>query len=206
MDEKGHWEQVYKTKPSTGVSWYRPHLDYSLRLIQQVAPDPSSNIIDVGAGSSTLVDDLLSRGYSRLTLLDLSASALAISRARLGAAADGLKWIASGISEAVLPSHQYDVWHDRAVFHFLVDESQRRAYLEQLRYALKPHGYLVLGTFGANGPEKCSGLPVRRYSLEAMQGALGADFRLTDSATESHATPAGGTQQFQYGVFQRSAD
>jgi len=202
-DPRSHWQTVYQTKPRDSVSWYRPHLETSLRLITQAAPDVSAAILDAGAGHSTLADDLLARGYRHLTLVDLSAAALEQVRARLGAAADGLHWLAADITAAALPQSAYDVWHDRAVFHFLTDAAQRAAYLRQLRHALKPGGHLVLATFGAAGPERCSGLPVQRYDAPAQQRALGEGFTLLESLVEPHHTPGGGVQPFQYGLFRR---
>ncbi|HSW12027.1 MAG TPA: class I SAM-dependent methyltransferase [Solimonas sp.] len=202
-ERQQHWESVYQMKASDGVSWYRPHLETSLRLLAQVAPDREAAVIDVGAGSSTLVDDLLALGYRRLSLLDLSATALEVAKRRLGASAAGLQWIAGDIAEAELPSATYDVWHDRAVFHFLTTEAQRTAYLRQLNHALKPGGHLILATFGPQGPEKCSGLHVERYDAQAQQTVLGAGYRLVESLSELHRSPAGSLQQFQYGLFRR---
>lgn len=198
-----HWEKVYRTKASREVSWYRPHLETSLRWIRRHAPDLSASVIDVGAGSSTLADDLLATGYSALTLLDISEAALAVTKTRLGDAAGAVQWICGNVNEVVLPRQAYDVWHDRAVFHFLVEEGQRAAYLQQLSQALKRDGLLVLATFGADGPQRCSGLPVRRYDAAAMSEALGPDYVLQDQSQELHATPSGATQAFQYGVFRR---
>jgi SAM-dependent methyltransferase len=199
---RGHWETVYRTRPGDGVSWYRPHLETSLRLIAEAAPDHAAAILDAGAGRSTLADDLLARGYRKLTLVDLSAAALEQARTRLGATAAELRWLAADITEAALPEATYDVWHDRAVFHFLTTEAQRAAYLRQLRRALKPGGHLVLATFGAAGPQRCSGLDVMRYDTQAQQQVLGQDFHLRESLIELHQTPGGSVQPFQYGLFQ----
>jgi SAM-dependent methyltransferase len=202
---QAHWETVYRTKARDAVSWYRPHLETSLRLIQQVAPDRSSALVDIGAGASTLADDLLALGYHDLTLVDLSDAALQMTRDRLGAQASAIRWIVGDITALEFPEAAFAVWHDRAVFHFLVDDAPRAAYLKQLRHALQPGGHVVLATFGADGPERCSGLPVRRYDLPAMQAALGNGFTPVEGLTEMHDTPSGGRQAFQYGVFRRES-
>ncbi|MDP9140066.1 MAG: class I SAM-dependent methyltransferase [Pseudomonadota bacterium] len=202
---EAHWEQVYRTKAHDAVSWYRPHLETSLRLISQVAPAESASVIDIGGGESTLPDDLIARGYRSLTVLDLSQAALEASRLRIGDKASALTWITGDITSVVLPEHAYDVWHDRAVFHFMATAAEREAYLAQLHRALRPGGYLVLATFGLQGPEKCSGLAVSRYDAAAIQTVLGPRFTLMESLIETHLTPAGASQQFQYGLFRQSA-
>jgi len=202
-DNRDHWETVYRTKTRDGVSWYRPHLETSLRLITQAAPDVSAAILDAGSGSSTLADDVLARGYRRLTLVDLSAAALEQTRTRLGDSAVEVQCLPGDIAAVPLSPAAYDLWHDRAVFHFLTAPEQRTAYLRQLRHALRPGGHLVLATFGAAGPQRCSGLDVMRYDAAAQQRALGEDFTLLESLVEPHHTPGGSVQQFQYGLFRR---
>jgi SAM-dependent methyltransferase len=178
------------------VSWYRSHLERSLAFIDEVAPDRDAAIVDVGGGESTLVDDLLARGYRDVTVLDIAASAIERARKRLGEAAARVRWLEADITTAELPAHRFDVWHDRAVFHFLTDPAQRAAYVRQVLRAVRPGGHVVVATFGPEGPEKCSGLPVQRYDAPALHGEFGAAFRMIDSAVELHLTPAGATQQF----------
>lgn len=202
-DLQRHWQTVYETRAVDSVSWYRPHLETSLRLLELAAPDRAAAVIDAGAGSSTLVDDLLTHGYRNLTLLDLSRAALEQTQARLGENSKTLIWVAEDLLTTTFPEKAYDVWHDRAVFHFLTAEEQRVAYLRQLRHALKPGGHVILGTFGAEGPTRCSGLEIARYDAAGQQCALGETFELRESLSELHQTPSGGVQQFQYGLFRR---
>jgi 2-polyprenyl-3-methyl-5-hydroxy-6-metoxy-1,4-benzoquinol methylase len=202
MDRREHWENVYRTKQPTEMSWYSPHLQDSLRLIREVAP-PASRIIDVGGGASTLVDDLLDAGYAKLTVLDISEAALDSARARLKDRATSVTWRCADVTAERLPGVTYDVWHDRAVFHFLTDESDRRAYVRTLRRALSPSGHVVIGTFALNGPERCSGLDVVRYDAIGLQRELGEDFVLTASEEPVHVTPAGKEQRFVLCRFER---
>ncbi|BDU22249.1 class I SAM-dependent methyltransferase [Dyella sp. GSA-30] len=201
-DRQHHWESVYQTKAADTVSWYRPHLERSLALIERVAPNRDTAIFDVGGGASTLVDDLLARGYRDLSVLDLSAEALNMARHRLGASADQVIWQVADLLDAPLPAARYDVWHDRAVFHFLVEAEQRAAYVRQLTHALKPGGYAVVATFGIAGPTKCSGLKTAHYDVPGLAQTLGDDFRLLDALSEEHRTPSGTTQSFLYALFQ----
>jgi len=196
MDTKAHWEKVYTTKAADAVSWYRAHLEKSLELITRAAPDPAAAILDVGGGESTLVDDLLARGYSNVTVLDVSQTAFDVTKKRLGSAAEQVRWLVADITEADLDASAYDVWHDRAVFHFLTAESQRAAYVQQVVRAVKPGGHVIVSTFGPEGPTKCSGLDVRRYDAESLHTQFGARFQLMESSHELHETPFGTTQQF----------
>src|SRR5215471_17791354 len=173
MDAKSRWEDIYGAKAANAVSWYRSHLDTSLAFIEHAGAGPSAAIIDVGGGESTLVDDLLERGYENLTVLDISTTALEETKKRLGANADRIHWIAGDVTEAELPEHAYDIWHDRAVFHFLTPPTQRAAYVRQASRSLKPGGYLIVATFAANGPSRCSGLKVVRYTAESLAQELG---------------------------------
>lgn len=198
MNLQTHWETVYRTKNTEQVSWYAPHLEISLQLIQQLAPERSSAILDVGAGASTLVDDLLSAGYQHLDVLDISCQALSISQQRLGIRAQQVRWWSESVLDAGLPSAHYDVWHDRAVFHFLTEEKHRRQYVQQVLRAVKPGGSVVMATFGTEGPLQCSGLDVMRYDAVSLHGEFGRKFRLLDSLTVNHHTPVGKTQQFLY--------
>ena len=200
---KEHWEKVYTGKSPQSVSWFQPSAETSLRLIRQAAP-PTAAIIDVGGGASTLADGLLDAGYRRLTVLDLAGSALAAAQARLGARAAEVKWIESSILDAPLPRHAYDVWHDRAVFHFLTDPAERAAYVRQVLHALRPGGHVIVASFAEDGPEKCSGLPVMRYRPDALHAEFGAPFTLLRHERETHLTPAGANQQFVYCYCRRS--
>jgi SAM-dependent methyltransferase len=198
MLNKEHWEQVYQTKTATSVSWYAPHLELSLRLIERAAGGLDARIIDVGGGASTLVDDLVERGYRAVTVLDLSEKALAVAKARIGARAMGVTWVAADATTAELPEAHYDVWHDRAVFHFLTDAGARRRYVANVRRSVKPGGHVIVATFGPQGPERCSGLDVARYDADALHGEFGAGFLKVDSVREVHTTPWGTEQEFVY--------
>jgi len=198
MDLKSHWEKVYTTKGPESVSWYRAHLETSLALIERGAEARLAAIIDVGGGESTLVDDLLLRGYKNLTLLDVSHTAIEVTKKRLGSAAEGVRWLVGDILEIELPPQAYDLWHDRAVFHFLTTPVQRLAYVRQVTRAVKPGGHVIIGTFGSEGPTRCSGLEVMRYDAESLHREFGRQFRLVESSRELHQTPSGTTQQFLY--------
>jgi 2-polyprenyl-3-methyl-5-hydroxy-6-metoxy-1,4-benzoquinol methylase len=198
MDETQHWNTVYKTKAPDAVSWYAPHLDTSLALIDKTAGSTAAAIIDVGGGEATLVDDLLARGYDDVTVLDISQAAIDVARQRVGNAGGKVDWRVADITEAALPESRYDVWHDRAVFHFLTRPEQRQAYVRQVARAMRPGGSVIVATFGPEGPTKCSGLDIVRYDAAALHDQFGARFRLIDSTVELHTTPFGTTQQFVY--------
>jgi len=198
MDTQTHWEKIYAQKAPDQVSWYRPHLEASLALIEQAGAGPSSSIIDVGAGESTLVDDLLARGYSNLTVLDISRVAIAASRKRLSDAAKRVCWLVADITQAELEPAAYDVWHDRAVFHFLTTVADRRAYVRQVVRSVRRGGHVIISAFGTEGPTRCSGLEVVRYDAESLHAEFGANFRLISSSRQLHETPFGTTQQFLY--------
>ena len=198
MDTKTHWDKVYTTKAPDAVSWYRAHLETSLALIERAVDARSASIIDVGGGESTLVDDLLLRGYKNVTVLDVSQSAIGLTKRRLGAAAEQVRWLVADITKIELELGAYDLWHDRAVFHFLTDREQRTAYVRQVARSVKPGGHIIVSTFGPEGPTKCSGLEVMRYDAESLHREFGARFRLIESSKEVHHTPFGTTQQFLY--------
>lgn len=202
---KQHWEQVYATKATDAVSWFQPQAATSLKLIQQTGIATTDAIIDVGGGASTLVDGLLANGFSNLSVLDLSGAALAASRARLTVQADAVRWIEADITQVSLPAQHYAVWHDRAVFHFLVDAADRAAYRKTLLNALQLHGQVIIATFAENGPVQCSGLPIRRYRADELHAELGDSFALVNSYTEEHSTPSGAIQQFVYVHLRRVA-
>ncbi len=196
-DRRQHWETVYRNKAADQVSWFQLHAASSLRLIAGCA-GRDAEIIDVGGGASVLVDDLLDAGYRHLTVLDLAESALAASRERLGARAQPVQWIAGDVTRAELPAARYDVWHDRAVFHFLTDPADRARYVAQVLKSVKPGGHVIVAAFGPGGPLQCSGLEVMRYAPDALHAEFGMPFRLLGHETEIHHTPAGQEQEFVY--------
>lgn len=202
LDRSAHWEQVYRTKRADEVSWFQAEARLSRHLIERVAPDRSARIIDVGGGASTLVDGLLAAGYRHLTVLDISPAALAIARARLGNAAGAINWIVGDVLAAPFAPASFDVWHDRAVFHFLTKSAERDDYVAQVRAAVKPSGHVLVATFAEDGPQRCSGLDVVRYSPERLHGAFGSAFALVESRREVHTTPSGARQAFTYCVCQ----
>jgi len=197
-----HWDHVYATKPPTEVSWYQPRPERSLALIRSAAPDVSASILDVGGGASHLVDELLSAGYLDLTVLDISQTALSRSKERLGRLADKVSWIAADITQWT-PHRTWDVWHDRAVFHFLTAAKDQDAYIAALIAGTKPGSVAVMSTFSLEGPERCSGLPVQRYSPTTLAARIGDRFEFVSGASESHTTPWGSTQNFAYAVLRR---
>jgi 2-polyprenyl-3-methyl-5-hydroxy-6-metoxy-1,4-benzoquinol methylase len=196
-DRHDHWETVYRTKAPDEVSWYQPSLAVSLRLIADCELPKTAAVIDIGGGASTLADHLLGEGFVDVSVLDLAETALARARARLGKAGDAVTWIADDIT-TWQPPQKYDLWHDRAVFHFLTDPADRLAYRRTLAAALKPRGHVVIATFALEGPERCSGLPVQRYNATSLAAELGAAFELVDSEDERHQTPGGAIQAFTY--------
>jgi 2-polyprenyl-3-methyl-5-hydroxy-6-metoxy-1,4-benzoquinol methylase len=198
VDAKAHWEKVYATKEPETVSWYRPHLETSLALIERAAAGYSASIIDVGGGESTLVDDLLARGYENITVLDVSQTAIDVTKKRLGLAEEQIHWLVADVTDAQLEPRAYDVWHDRAVFHFLTASKHRAAYVRQVGHAVKPGGHVIVSTFGPEGPTKCSGLDVVRYDAESLHEQFGVRFHLVESSKELHRTPFGTTQQFMF--------
>lgn len=198
---KTHWHDVYTDKEPTDVSWYQPVPSKSLQLIRATGVVPSAAILDAGGGASTLVDNLLAEGYTDISVLDVSGVALERSQARLGELAKDVHWIESDVT-TFAPSRRYAVWHDRAVFHFLTDADERAAYIDVLGKALQPGAHLLIATFGPEGPERCSGLPVQRYDSVALEELLGTQFRLGGHELEMHETPSGSTQQFLYSWWQ----
>ena len=201
-DRHQHWEGIYRSRTADQVGWFQPAAASSLRLIKESA-SPDAHVIDVGGGASVLVDGLLDAGYRNLTVLDLAESALAASRARLGAHAASVEWIAGDITRVELPAARYDVWHDRAVFHFLTDPGDRARYVAQVLKSVKPGGNVIVATFGPGGPLQCAGLDVVRYAPEALHAEFGAPFRLLGHETEIHRTPTGGEQEYVYCYFRR---
>lgn len=198
MDTQAHWAQVYATKAATAVSWYQERPALSLEFIQSAGIHPNAAIIDVGAGPSTLVDHLLAADYSDITLLDISAAALDVAKTRIGSQAAQLRWLVGDVTTFPFEPHRYDVWHDRAVFHFLTDPVQQQRYVEQVLRAIKPGGHVIVATFALDGPDQCSGLPTTRYDATSLHAAFGNPFTLIRAANETHHTPWGREQRFVY--------
>ena len=198
MSGKEHWQAVYSEKSSDKVSWYRPRLDQSLDFIRSCGLEQRQRFVDVGGGTSTLVDDLLHAGFSNLAVIDLAEAALMTTRDRLGDRAVTVDWIVGDVTAPLLPDDSVDFWHDRAVFHFLTEHSARDAYLAQVLRCVKPGGHVLVATFGLDGPEKCSGLPVARYDSKGIHTVFGGDFDKVGDAREQHETPWGDVQSFVY--------
>lgn len=199
-----HWNGVYESKAENEVSWFQETAATSLELLSFPGISRESAILDVGGGASRLVDTLLDNGYTNISVLDISAAALATARSRLGPRAGQVRWFEGDITRWV-PPEQFDVWHDRAVLHFLTAAEDRAAYLGILKKALRRGGLVVIATFDLDGPEKCSGLPVQRYSPETLATLLGSDFESAGSKAEVHATPWGSGQKFQFSRFRRKS-
>jgi 2-polyprenyl-3-methyl-5-hydroxy-6-metoxy-1,4-benzoquinol methylase len=201
-DRQAHWQNVYATKAEKEVSWFQENPTPSLDLIAATGIRRDADIIDVGGGASRLVDSLLERGFHRIAILDLSANALGEAKKRLGRRADEIDWIAADVTSWE-PSSTYDLWHDRAAFHFLTEAADRDAYVVRLKKAVRASGNVIIATFAADGPERCSGLPIVRYDPEAVASALGPEFDLVESRRHDHITPGGNTQRFQFSRFFR---
>lgn len=199
---KRHWQQVYKTKDARLVGWYAPRLETSLAYISRYAA-PDTPVYDIGGGASTLADDLLEAGYKNITVLDISEAALLVAQKRLGAAAGNINWITGDIIRLALPPQSCALWHDRAVFHFLADEQDKKRYVTAMEHALRPGGHIIIATFGPDGPKECSGLPTVRYDANALAETFGQNFALCESQFATHATPFQTKQQFQYACFKR---
>jgi len=203
---KQHWEEVYSNKESTEVSWYQQHPERSLELIKATGIDASASIIDIGGGASTLIDCLLAAGYQNLSVLDIAHGAIEQAKARLARSmaewANKVEWIEQDITKFVA-EQPFDIWHDRAVFHFLTDADDRLSYVDTMSNALKPGAHAIIATFSLDGPEKCSGLNIVRYSPETMSAVLGDNFQLVETSTEEHKTPTGFSQHFVYCRFKR---
>lgn len=203
MNSKTHWENIHAQKEPQSLTWFQETPATTLRMLESAGATPQAALIDVGGGASNLVDHLLANGYENVTVLDIASGALSRSRDRLGAADQKVRWICADVLEATLPQ-AYDVWHDRAVFHFLTDADDRRRYANQLFDSLIPGGYAIISTFAEDGPDRCSGLSCMRYSPTTLQAELGTDrFRLVESARETHVTPQEQEQRFQYSLLQR---
>jgi ubiquinone/menaquinone biosynthesis C-methylase UbiE len=198
MESKTHWEEVYETKDSTKVSWFQENPDLSLQLIDDTCVGSLAQVIDVGGGASTLVDNLLDRNYQNITVLDISASALQVAQERIGSQANLVTWLDADITQIQLPYQFYDVWHDRAVFHFLTRASDRQKYVEAVMHSVKAGGHVIVATFDIDGPSRCSGLEIVRYNSDSLHNEFGDKFNLVHSTGESHETPFGTEQKFIY--------
>jgi len=203
MNRKTHWERIHTEKEPQDLTWFQEAPTVTVQMLESTGATPQSPVIDVGGGTARLVDHLVANGYESVTVLDISNAALDHSRKRLGPASERVQWIVADVLDAELPQ-TYEVWHDRAVFHFLTDADERRRYANQLLDALVPGGHVIIATFAEDGPDRCSGLPCVRYSPEALHAELGSDrFRLIESARETHVTPRQREQRFQYNLLQK---
>lgn len=205
-DYRAHWNQAYSSKSTDRLGWYRSELETPLAWIRQLNLDLDTPIVDVGGGASTLVDDLLCLGYRAVTVLDISQHALAIAQARLGERAAAVTWLETDITSVELSGNNFQLWHDRAVFHFLTLPEQRKSYRHNLQFALRPAGHLIIGTFAPEAPPSCSGLPVQRYTSDSLAAEFGSELRLVQHRYEMHVTPGGVEQMYLYCHFQRLAD
>jgi trans-aconitate methyltransferase len=197
-----HWQKVYTSKGENELSWFQENPAPSLEFIDRAGANPASAIIDIGGGASRLVDALIERGFRAITVLDLSEAALAAAKARLGDRADRVQWLASDVTTWE-PPQSFDIWHDRAAFHFLAEARDRAAYLSRLRQALKSGGHAIIATFAPDGPERCSGLPAMRYDAASLAQTLGDSFALVESRSHQHITPRHSMQRFQFSIFRR---
>ncbi len=203
MSKVDQWQKIYSAKPTEKLGWYKPRMQISLKWIEKLELAADVPIIDVGGGASTLVDDLIEAGYRSNTVLDISKHALSSAKARLGEKQKLVTWIDADITVVELLPCQYELWHDRAMFHFLISPERSQKYLDNLFQALKPGGHVIIGTFAPEAPKMCSGLPVRRYSLEELQNTIGGDFELVRHDKELHITPGGIEQMYLYCHFRR---
>jgi len=201
-DRKSHWETIYQTKNLADVSWYQSKPVTSLKFISELDLKKDAKIIDIGAGEGYLADHLLADGFSDLTILDISEEALDHTRLRFGKKAENLKWITADISNFI-PEEKYDLWHDRAAFHFLTEETHIQNYLKTLENAINPGGFVIMGTFSEKGPEKCSGLEIRQYSIAGISDLLAENFQKIHCDNIDHITPSGAVQNFTFCSFQK---
>ncbi len=204
FNRKSHWESIYAKTIPTEVGWYQVEPAVSLELIASTGVGHADKIIDVGGGASVLVDKLLCQGFQDLTVLDVSSKALDYAKERLGSEAEAVKWIEADVTKFELPE-KYDLWHDRAVFHFLTEENDRKKYVQNMEEALNPGGHVIIVAFSIDGPLKCSGLNVERYSPEKMKNELGDSFELVKATDEGHMTPGGKEQKYTYCYFKNLA-
>lgn len=202
VQKRAHWEAVYLTKQPDEVSWFQPQPEPSLAALDRLELRNSASLIDLGGGASSLIDVLLQRGWADLSVLDISRVALEVAKGRLGRRASAVSWLVADVT-TWKPTRTYDVWHDRALFHFLTQDSHRKAYRHALEAAVGRSGYAIIATFAPDGPERCSGLPVRRYDEQSLAEELGPSLRLQHHWREEHQSPAGQTQMFTWCLFER---
>lgn len=202
VDAHRHWEEVYRTRDEQSVSWFQQTPAMSLDLIKESRLPDGASVIDIGGGTSSLAEALLAAGY-RVTVLDISEAALSVARSRLADRASEIAWIANDVTTWELAGTAYDLWHDRATFHFLTMPEDRAAYIARMKQALRPGGIAIIATFALDGPEKCSGLPVARYSGETLAQTLGPDFEKIETRIHDHQTPSGAAQRFQFSRFRK---
>lgn len=198
MRRTQHWNDIYQAMQATDVSWFQTTPTTSLSLVADSGVMTTAPLIDVGGGASTLIDHLLAAGYEDITVLDIAKSALAQANARLGTDAADVHWLVGDVTTIALPENQFALWHDRAVFHFLTDVAERARYVAQVERVIRPNGTLIVATFAEDGPERCSNLPVQRYSTEQLAAQFGRSFTLEQTAHEAHTTPWGSVQKFVY--------
>lgn len=197
MGSQEHWETVYQTKDHTKVGWYQPSSDTSLEIIEKLGLSHNASVIDIGAGASTLVDGLLKRGFKNITVLDLSNEALTITKKRLGDKSPIPNYLVEDITRVSLPQ-RYDLWHDRAAFHFLLDESEQQSYISTMRDSLNPEGYAIIGTFAVDGPNSCSALSVKQYDRKRMEDVIDGQMAIREVIESIHITPGGSEQKFSF--------
>jgi SAM-dependent methyltransferase len=203
VGRKGHWENVYTTKGEREVSWFQENPAPSLELIAMIGLSADASIIDIGGGASRLVDALVERKIDQITVLDLSAAALEVAKERLGDRGAGVEWVVADVTNWE-PLQTYDLWHDRAAFHFLTEQADQSAYVDRLKKAIKAGGHAIIGTFALDGPERCSGLSIVRHDAASLSAMLGTDFKLIDARRHDHVTPLGAVQRFQFSTFRRN--
>ena len=201
-DRQSHWQQVYLSKGEQEVSWSQPDPQPSLGLIEKFSGGADASIVDIGGGASRLVDSLVRDGFREITILDLSEAALQAANERIGSGGATVQWVAADVTDW-RPPQQFDIWHDRAAFHFLVEEMDRRAYIDRLSSGVKAGGHAIIATFAPDGPEKCSGLPVQRYDPDNLGRTIGPAFELVEHQAHRHVTPWGAPQSFQFSVLRR---
>lgn len=199
-----HWDDVYTTKAADTVSWFQDDPTPSLDLIARIGLAKSEAIIDVGGGASVLIDRLLAGGHTNLIVLDIAQAGLAVAQERLGERAGRVTWIAEDVTTWQPPRDAFSIWHDRAMFHFLVEDADRAAYMHALDRGVRPGGFVILAPFALSGPERCSGFPVRRSSAEMLQAELGPSYSLVDQRPQTHVTPAGNPQDFLWCLFKKA--
>ena len=205
MNETEHWEEIYSTRSASQVGWYAAHLETSIKWITELKLAPEDPLIDIGGGASTLVDDLLKSGHRNLTVLDLSRRALQLSQQRLNQQSSAITWLNGDVTEIELPPKYFCMWHDRAVFHFLIEAEAQQKYRDAMLKTLKIGGYFLIGTFSPDAPPQCSGLPVQRYTSDLLGKIFGKEFELKRQQNEIHYTPSGVEQAYIYCLFLRTA-